>query len=756
VIRVNNEKMIKKGLVCLFFTLLIFNISAQDIWVSPDGNGNSFSRTNPGSLTNNLLKNKIKSLRNSGKHHIRVILKEGVYSLSSPVIVDNEMAGSAADTLSFIGIATNPNTNEGKTTLSGGRKVTSWQPVGDGIYRTQLPAGANFRQLYIDGKMAVRARHPNRENDANYGPYWRVKYLTGDSFVVIDSSEVKLWRNIADVEMSIHQVWVHSWVKMKSAMILGGNALVSISLFPIYDWGNSNLPYCWENSPDFLDAEGEWYFEKSTNVLSYKPRTGEDINRIEVVYPVMDRLLNIEGTASVPVRNVTVQNIEFIYGNWTAPSINGVRSNQAVQPLDKNIQVDALMQVSYADNVHFANCNIFCTGGDGILFATGVKNSVIEACHFDQVCANAIVIDTYHAKQQSELRLCSDNKVAHNLIENFGMNYANGLGLAAFHVDRLTVEHNEVRYSRYSGLQIANGNDILHDNLIRYNNVHHVMWLHGDCGGIYTMSDQPGTKIYENWVHDVKPGPWVANLMASAIAMDDHSGHILVENNVFNSLSAGVFTITQQDVFGPDRNAHDNIIRNNDSQDVAIMANAGPKILPGVTVSRDQKELKLPKATQENVLKVYPNDVPHKPGIVEAEDFDIGGDGVAYHDNTSGNGGDANFRKDESVDIYGTPGNYSVGWNGDGEWLKYTINTPEAGTYHFAFYVGTDQPTSIELVIDGQPAIPVAVPTIGWGIRRMEGPNVSLSAGNHVVIVRFPGGGMSFDKFEFLKQYILF
>jgi hypothetical protein len=276
-----------------------------------------------------------------------------------------------------------------------------------------------------------------------------------------------------------------------------------------------------------------------------------------------------------------MQNIEIIYSNWTAPSVGGVRCDQAAQPFD-GVRTETMIRVSDADKVRFTNCNVFCAGDDGLSFSTGVKNSVIEACHFDQICANAIVIDNYKTRNQQGAMLCSDNLIAHNLIENFSMNYHNGLSIAAFHVDRLTIEHNEVCYGRYSGLQISNADDLMHDNIIRYNNVHHVMSLLGDCGGIYMKSDQPGTEIYENWIHDIELDNPSEN-GANGIFLDDYSAHILVENNV---CPVGMWPVAEQSVFGPPRDAHDNIIRNNDSQDPNIKAASGTKMVTGVIVTQ--------------------------------------------------------------------------------------------------------------------------------------------------------------------------
>src|SRR5262249_61680976 len=70
------------------------------------------------------------------------------------------------------------------------------------------------------------------------------------------------------------------------------------------------------------------------------------------------------------------------------------------------------------------------------------------------------------------------------------------------------------------------------------------------------------------------------------------------------------------------------------------------------------------------------------PGIVEAENFNDGGEGVAYHDLTAGNTGGAYRQTD--VDIAsttdGTTSGYALGWGTAGEWLAYqgvaTTTTP--------------------------------------------------------------------------------
>src|SRR3569833_1896450 len=78
------------------------------------------------------------------------------------------------------------------------------------------------------------------------------------------------------------------------------------------------------------------------------------------------------------------------------------------------------------------------------------------------------------------------------------------------------------------------------------------------------------------------------------------------------------------------------------------------------------------------------------PGAIENENYDLGGEGVAYHDADVANQG-GQYRTD-GVDIEpctDTGGGYNVGWTNAGEYLKYTVNVSTAGTYNVAFRVAS-------------------------------------------------------------------
>ena len=77
------------------------------------------------------------------------------------------------------------------------------------------------------------------------------------------------------------------------------------------------------------------------------------------------------------------------------------------------------------------------------------------------------------------------------------------------------------------------------------------------------------------------------------------------------------------------------------------------------------------------------------PGLIEAENYDKGGEGIAYHDVDPNNIGLA-YRPNEGVDLEASNDQgFDVYWMVAGEWLEYTINVNQAGLYDILSYVSS-------------------------------------------------------------------
>jgi endonuclease/exonuclease/phosphatase family metal-dependent hydrolase len=137
------------------------------------------------------------------------------------------------------------------------------------------------------------------------------------------------------------------------------------------------------------------------------------------------------------------------------------------------------------------------------------------------------------------------------------------------------------------------------------------------------------------------------------------------------------------------------------------------------------------------------------PAKIEAEDFDNGGEGVAYHDSTPGNSGGA-YRQ-TNVDIEpSSNGTSDVGWITPGEWLNYTVNVPSAGAYTVWLRVASPGGALFHVGFNGASNVwaTVGVPATGsWQNWTVVSVPVTLGAGTQQITLFFDTGAVNIDDF---------
>ena len=147
------------------------------------------------------------------------------------------------------------------------------------------------------------------------------------------------------------------------------------------------------------------------------------------------------------------------------------------------------------------------------------------------------------------------------------------------------------------------------------------------------------------------------------------------------------------------------------------------------------------------------------PGTLQAEDFDNGAEGIAYHDHSSGNAGGA-YRTTTDVDIASAAdagGGYTVGWVGSGEWLNYTVNVGTGGLYDIEVRVasagagGTFHVEANGADLTGVLTVP---DTGGWQTwKTIRKSSVALNAGVQVwrVVMDTRGASGAVGNFNYLR-----
>ncbi|MDX6765222.1 MAG: right-handed parallel beta-helix repeat-containing protein [Candidatus Methylacidiphilales bacterium] len=448
--------------------------------------------------------------------------------------------------------------------LSGGEVVTGWRvtEASAGLYEATV-GPALFRQVYLDGKLLTRARHPN---GGWHGPFWR---MTGADIKgrrlhiqrdLWDEVKALAGKSVLEVVWNGH--WTHYRGKVGAVEKADGHTAIGIdspdeaSFFvkPLDYF--KNVPFYFEGAATFVDEVGEWHHDPASGILRVRFGSGVDPSSHVVEVPRLDVLLTVEGTPDQPVRHLEIQGLGFETSNWTRPSTRSFPSTQLAQPYGGPRDYEGrdyptgMIRVRHADGFAVRKCRIRNAGATGIQFWQNVSNSDIEGNEIGPVMANGIEIDP----ESRPLRFmeaegpgdherlirerCTNNAIWNNRIRECGRQYVNGGAILAHFVSKLLVDHNEISDLPYTAIQIGNQPGGYkdwgcHENRVRGNRIQRVMQLLDDGGAIYTLGGQQhGTVIEENYISDLVRNPWTGNVWLAGIYLDNFTQFVTVRRNV--------------------------------------------------------------------------------------------------------------------------------------------------------------------------------------------------------------------------------
>jgi len=153
-----------------------------------------------------------------------------------------------------------------------------------------------------------------------------------------------------------------------------------------------------------------------------------------------------------------------------------------------------------------------------------------------------------------------------------------------------------------------------------------------------------------------------------------------------------------------------------------------------------------------NAQKPYMGSPFGIPGTIQAEDYDIGAEKIAYNDTTTGNTG-GQYRTDD-VDIQttlDTGGGYNIAWIADGEWLEYTVDVVTEGYYDVDLRIASVSAGMFHIEMDGiditgSQNLPVTGDWQTW--TTVTVPNIKLKAGQQVLRLVVDQAGWNLNRIE--------
>jgi hypothetical protein len=520
-------------------------------YISVNGNDKNNGSMEKPFATIEKAKEQVRKLIKKGlRKDVLVFLRTGTYKISDTIIFTEQDSGN--DNYSVI-YAAYPGE---KVVISGGVGINNWKKHGNGIYKAKV--ALDFRQLYVNGQRAIRARTPN-------GPdkFYRLKSwdIPNRKFAV-NKSDFNITANPENVEMILQQRWASQVLRLKSVSYINDTAILLIQqpedmvFTRPHPPRRPNQPYHFENSLEFLDQPGEWFLDTNSNTLYYKPRQTEDMKQVTAIVPAVETLLKIKGTLDKPVKNIKFYGLTFSHSTWTRPSSHGMLEMQAglynIKANEKNEQyvdrMPAAIYIAAAKNIRFER-NVFThLGAAGVDVHYAASENQFVGNVFSDISGNGLQlarfsepdIESHVAYNPDDKRdICTDNIIENNFFVNNGVDYKGCLGIVCGWAKGVIIEYNEVTKMPYSGISVGYGwcdvANAMQDNKIRYNHVHNVSQLLADAGAIYTLSPQPGTEIGYNYIHDLPASKWAMGPI-NGIYLDEGSDGITINHNVLEKV----------------------------------------------------------------------------------------------------------------------------------------------------------------------------------------------------------------------------
>jgi hypothetical protein len=465
---------------------------------------------------------------------------------------------------------------DGDVTISGGVKIEGWRREGK-CYVADVPdftgCPLDFRQMWVNGKKAIRARDVEDFEKMN-----RIRSVDKKNEIIwVPAAAVDKIRGEHHAEMALHEMWCLSRLRISSISVSGDSAAVRFCQpesrihfmrpwpSPVVD-GKHNSPFFLTNARQLMDSPGEWYLDSRESKVYYIPRDGENMQTADVEVPAVETLIQVEGTPDQSVHDVTFSGITFSYSTWMRPSHEGHVPLQAgmfmteaykLRPsidraddhkLDNQGWVGrpaSAVSISCADSVDFSRCTFEHLASTAVDYFEYVHGGAIDHCTFRDVGGSAILAGSFSPESMeahlpyrpSDDRIvCRGLRISDNIITDAANEDWGCLGIGAGYVSDIDICHNEISDVSYTGISLGWGWNrqpcAMSGNHVWRNLIYHYARHLYDVAGIYTLGSQPGTVIEENTVRDIYHPSYVHDTEHwFYLYTDEGSSHITLRNN---------------------------------------------------------------------------------------------------------------------------------------------------------------------------------------------------------------------------------
>lgn len=755
----------------------------KTFYVAPSGSDNNDGSFEAPFKTIQKAQKAVRTVNSSMTGDIAVCLRGGTYQLSNTLNFVEEDGGKDGHYVRYV------NYPGEHPLITGGIPISGWTLYDEknNIWAAK-DVEVRFRQLYVNGKKAVRACFPNVDANGNHDFVRLTKVDTFGRAFDVASEYVADWKNFEKVEMHLMIAWADNVLRLEKKQNYGNvtkliprdpeRTRLFKRKYPMLGVAfMSNPPrqqvFYLENAYEFIDKESEWYLDETSNTLYYKAAEGEDMNKAVVVAPRLNNLVSVLGSnTKSKVGYMSFEGLTFAHTTFMRPSNEGFLDLQAgmynIDVMEENgilgsnkfllWRPEAGFRVENAHHIKVEG-NVFTQmAATGVDFVSGTKNDKIEGNLFTDLGGAGVMIGKFSQDSLTEIHIaynpvdkeeiCTEDTIKNNYIHHVTTEIQGAVGIGGGYPRDILIEHNELAYMNYSGISVGFGwtkqQTAMDHNRINWNRIHHVSQLLADCGPIYTLSNQGyNGEIQYNYISDVSASKY-ADYWVLPIYLDEGSSGFDVSHNVYDRAPSGVACNQCGHYTQSDNDGHSSLVTT-----YAGIESAYKYLL-------DIKDIPLPDFSEIVPQEAYAEHTI--PGIIQLEDYDYGGQSVSFYDKDFVNEGNA-YRED-GVDIVGlggegAPDGYAIGYTATGEWLEYTLKVEKTSKYKFRSKVSSGlDGAGFKLLLDGKAITDTVKIPQGedWDTYcTIDGETSEITEGEHVLRLYFTGYYGNVDWIEFVS-----
>lgn len=543
----------KKLFVTAICILCSHWLLAGEIWISPKGSDfNDGTCQSPKATLTSALRQAREWRRtedNRIQGGITIYMEGGTYAFYEPVFIRPEDSGTKESPTIIRSVG------DEKVILSGGISINGWKKQGK-VWVADVPVfngrPLDFRQLWVNGKKAVRARDVEDFEKMNricsVDEKNEILYVPAVSIRRLIDNKGNLKAKYA--EMVLHQMWCVANLRIRSVEVQGDSAAIRFHQpesriqfehpwpRPMVTTDGHNSAFYLTNARELQDVPGEWYHDIDARKVYYYPREGEKMQEAEVIVPAVETLVRVEGTLDRPVCHIRFEKITFSYTTWMRPSEKGHIPLQAGMYLTDGYRIDPKMQRDYlnhpldnqgwlgrpaaavrvaaAKQIDFERCRFEHLGSTGLDYEEAVQGGVVRGCLFRDIAGNGLLVGSFSpAAHETHLpydpadrrEVCTQQHINNCYFTEIGNEDWGCLAIAAGYVGDVNIEHNEISEVPYSGISLGWGwtqtVNCMRNNRVHANLIHHYAKHMYDVAGIYTLGSQPKSYVTENCVHSI-------------------------------------------------------------------------------------------------------------------------------------------------------------------------------------------------------------------------------------------------------------